>query len=565
MKSNKLWNVISESEFKCVMNDVFSDVADVLRNTLGPYGATTIIENVGDYHITKDGLNVLKNIRFEDPMYNNIMSLITRISIQVVYQVGDGSTSAIVAANNIINQFNENADLISKYRPSELLELIQKCVDTIVAKLYANAISVKSDNNYDDIRKIAHIATNGNTEIADIIADIYDKTNNPAIDFSESKTNETTYEIINGYTNSISYIDPIFATGDDGVCAIHGGKNRILLFDHKIDMDTLGYISKAAQYAARQNSRLVVIAPTYDKFLLEHIKATIIPEFKARQTSTVVYCRIPLLNNMSHNMYNDFSVLCDATIMREKYDIPEDEYEKFEPEEFLGQVDSIDIGPKTTTINGFIKRNENMYKIICDDAKSKYDDLLEKYENIGIGDTEIYEARIRLSKLTCRMGTIRVGGNTPLAKRATYDLVDDAVKACSSAFKYGYNVGGGLAVVYAIDNIMNDDTFNISEDERNIYGIIRTAFTGLFKAVLANKYVDDENIRNNIFDSVIAHSKDTGENCGYDLITDSISNDIINSCRTDIEILRGAVSVVSLITTSNQYISVRPRRSDIEE
>ena len=98
-KSN--WNVISEEEFKTRIRDVFERVADSLSKTLGPYGSTTIIEKYGEMHITKDGWQVLKNIRFDNAIDNNILMMLTRISAQVVIKVGDGSTSSIIAANEI--------------------------------------------------------------------------------------------------------------------------------------------------------------------------------------------------------------------------------------------------------------------------------------------------------------------------------------------------------------------------------------------------------------------------------------------------------------------------------
>lgn len=550
MEFNNKWNVIREDDFKTGLKMVFDQVADALTNTLGPYGTTTIIEKYGEHHITKDGFQVLKSINYADPILNNFLMLLFRISAQVVIQVGDGSTSSIVAANEIIKTFDEHKEVTSKYRPKELLDIISKCVDNIVGRLYTNATPITPDNNFEEIRKIAYISTNGNAEISDMIVDIYRKTNNPTIEFVESKTDETSHDIIDGYTGEITYLDTIFATRDDGMCTINGA--HVLMFDHKIDIENaMHLISEGAKLAAATNKRLVVIAPAYDKLLLEHIRRQVNIEYKARGTSTVVYCRASLISNMSHIMYNDFAVMCGAQIITERYG--DDAVKENEVNEYIGYVDSMEIGAKTTLIRGFAKRSEELYKSICRDAEIKFNETRKKYENMGIIDTELNDTKNRMTKLKCSMGTIRVGGKSTLEKKALYDLVEDAVRACESAYRYGYNVGGNLTILYIVTDILREN--NVTENEKQIYTIIRDGFLKVFEHVLSNKYGSDTSTKN-IIDAIITRYNETHEQIGYDLITDSFSEDIINSCRTDIEILRGALSVISLIETSNQYISI---------
>lgn len=553
MEFNTACNVIPEEDFKKGLRTVFNQVASMLTKTLGPYGTTTIIEQLGEHHVTKDGFTVLKNIDYRDPTLKNFLMLLLRISGQVVVQVGDGSTSSIVAADEIIKAFDADKTFIEKFRPRDLLDIINKCVDTISAKLYANAtrIDTDSDNMWNEIYRIAHISTNGDDDVAKMIADIIDKTKNPTIEFVESKTDTTSYEIIDGYTSNICYFDTVFATRDDGMCVIDGA--NVLMFDYKIDMEKdLPLISQAAVLSARENKRLVVVAPAYDRYLLERIRRDITMELKARGTSVCVYCRVPLINNMSHVMYNDFAVLCGAQVINERYD---DDAIKIEDiQDYMGYVAHAEINGKSTLIRGFEKRDDAMYEKCLLDATMKHNELATKYRDMGIIDTDLTEAKNRLTKLRCSMGVIKVGGKSSLERKSRYDLVEDAVRATESAVKYGYNVGGNLAIVYTIYNILSD-TPDLSDDEVKIYTMISDAFTNVFKRVLNNKYADDNTV-DGVIGRVMNEYKDSGEQVGYDLITDSFSNDIINSCRTDIEILRGAFSVISLLITSNQYIAI---------
>ena len=134
-----------------------------------------------------------------------------------------------------------------------------------------------------------------------------------------------------------------------------------------------------------------------------------------------------------------------------------------------------------------------------------------------------------------------------MERTALYDLVDDAVKACESAFTHGYNMGGNLIIPSAINSITTT-----SANEIIILDLLNNAFRDVFKAVLSNKYtsIDDEAINSMIERSI-------AEGATYNLITNQYDKNVINSCLTDIEILKATTSIVSLIVTSNQYLTIK--------
>lgn len=540
-------NVISESEFRKRTRAVFNFVSNALTNTLGPYGSTTIIEQYGEMHITKDGFQVLKNIKFDNPIDNNILLLLLRISAQVVIKVGDGSTSSIVAANSILKEFEQIQDSLVDVRPKDLINLLNKCVKKVTEYIYDNAHKINK-STFDEIYKIAFVATNGDENISKIIQKIYQETDNPSIEYVQSKTDETTYEIItNGYKANITYIDTIFTNTDTGICEITNP--ALIMFNHKVDLDTsYPIIQDAMRLASSNNRRLVVIAPNYDQFLLEKIKNDTMAEYRIRGTSNIVYTRVGLVNNLSHELYNDFSVMAGGEIITEQI---ASDFNAEKLYDFMGEVDSIIINNKTTFIKGFSKRNINMYNKIVEDAESKYNALEEEYRNKGIIDTKLNEVKQRATKLKGSMGIISVGGYSTLEKKANYDLVEDAIKACESAYKHGYNVGGSLIIPYTIGNILSEVT---DENERIIYKMMYNAFINVYKTVLRNKYATNDFDYESIINRCLFNELD--ELKCYNLITEEYSGDIINSCITDIEILKATVSIVSLLTSSNQYISI---------
>jgi chaperonin GroEL (HSP60 family) len=217
---------------------------------------------------------------------------------------------------------------------------------------------------------------------------------------------------------------------------------------------------------------------------------------------------------------------------------------------YIGQVEKISIGPDTTLIKGFFNRNDGMYELAIRDAKSKYAKLEQTHQELNIVDSQLYEVKKRLSKLKGIMGVIHVGGQSGLEKTSNFDLVEDAVKACESAYNYGYNIGGNLIIPISIGKLLKEK-YSDESHERVVLSLLYQAFIDVFTKVLENKFTEatTEELE------AIARQAVNKQQC-YDLIKDVYSSDVINPCHTDIEILRAATSIVSLLLSSNQYISI---------
>ena len=546
------WNVVDDNTFKNRICTVFKQVSDALSKTLGPYGSTTIIEKFGEMYITKDGWQVLKAIRFDSPIDNNIMMMLVRIATQVVLKVGDGSTSSIVAANNLLDKLN-NDDVLSTMRPKEFIDILDECVDIISKEIYKNANKVDTES-FDEIYKLAYISTNGDEEISNIIRDIYKQTKNPSIDYVKSKDETTRYEIVNGYKADIGYLDSIFSTQDDGNAVIDNP--FVVVFNYKIDTgNSLKFIGKCVEYSVRRNRRLVVVAPAYDKYLVDYIRQQVIADIRSNGYSHTIYTRASLVSNLSHDLYNDFIVMCGANALNEEY-LDNLDFSTIDDNlinDYIGEVERFTVNDKTTLVEGFVRRNENMYDKVINDAYAKYMKLEQESTERSIIDTTLNGLKQRLAKLKGSMGIIHVGGYTTIEKGANYDLVEDAVRACESAYNHGYNIGGSLIIPCMINKIlkeMRDDDPNYNNKSR-ILRLIQDSFIEVFERVMMNKSEDIE------YDELIETC--IKNNTCYDLVREEYSNEIINSCITDIEILKAAVSIISLLISSNQYISIQTK------
>jgi chaperonin GroEL (HSP60 family) len=169
----------------------------------------------------------------------------------------------------------------------------------------------------------------------------------------------------------------------------------------------------------------------------------------------------------------------------------------------------------------------------------------ETHRQLGVVSSDLYDLKQRLSKLKGSMGIINVGGNSTLEKTSNFDLVEDAVKACESAYNYGYNIGGNLIIPICINELLNDPYSGFSKDEINMMNLLGNAFAQVFYKVIGNKYSIDSVETHNMISDII-HKCITTKKC-YNLITDTYSDDVINSCFTDIEILKAATSIVALL------------------
>src|SRR5699024_388622 len=203
-------NVIDEEEYKERITLLFEDVANKLSKTLGPFGATTVLDKVGDVMLSKDGWQVLKKLAYMDEVQNTLLGLIVKIAHQVVMRVGDGSTTSVVGANQLLKQIDQIAK-VSNLRPKQLLDTLEYIVEDVCETIQSNATPINKEGDLDEIYKLALVSTNGDKEIAEMIRTIYKETGNPAIEFNKSKSSVTTFEVINGYKlQFMTYIDRIF-------------------------------------------------------------------------------------------------------------------------------------------------------------------------------------------------------------------------------------------------------------------------------------------------------------------------------------------------------------------
>lgn len=576
-------NVYEEKDFKNQFLMVFKTMSEILSKTLGPYGSSTMIDELKNYCVTKDGFHVLKNLKFADFKQNRIHSILFSISHQMVTKVGDGSTSAVVAAYNFLNEMIEYSYSHKNIRPKEINERIQEIVDELCNIISKNATPVNNENLIDVVTRITNIATNENKKYTEMIREIYSKLGaNCTINISDSKIYEDGIEYEDGVYSTESYlIDPLYHNRENQNITNDCG---ILMFDHVLDLDTWTMFQVAFNhYCYPENRTLIVIAPGYDQFLLDKIRKDAYADVKTYEGRSKVLFRTIFLKNTLYkpimkDMFNDLSALLGATIYRpadtkewaewiREYnkectkarsegamrapEFPQDMIEDIG--KHIGYCDQAIMGDRISSFKGFTNKNTALFNSFYQAAKFNLEAEEERALSSDSIDNKVFDARTRFNKITCKSATINVSGNNRLEMSINVDAVDDAVKACSSAIKYGYNQGCNLAIIEAIDKLKaNKDIEEDSLDSHILEGL-RDAFINVYKTVLRNGIEDVDMV-----EAIVNTSIETGYKC-YDLATHKFDNEghIINSCRTDIEILKGAIAMVAVVLSCNQYISER--------
>lgn len=221
---------------------------------------------------------------------------------------------------------------------------------------------------------------------------------------------------------------------------------------------------------------------------------------------------------------------------------------------FIGRCDKIKISNKTIEFGGFPYKDNEMAELHYNNAVAMLNKEFEMVENSRYVHKEYMYAMERMAHLSCKSAIIDVGGNSELDKSMNDDALDDAIKACESVVKHGYVHGNNIAIFKAICDYSKclDDKFTYE-----FLNALREAFLKTITSIYQNK--TPEFTRDKVEDIII---ECIDKSSSFDLITEKYTDDIINSCRTDIEILKGSIAMVTMMLSANQYISIYVEEKD---
>jgi chaperonin GroEL len=549
-------NVVNKDILTKQIEETLVSISDYLALSLGPNGSTTIIERSDrNHYTTKDGFTILKNIRIGDNIGNTILDLIKRISDELVFKVGDGSTSAIIAAKELyfsLKRFEEKHKLRSK----DLIDLLKSCSEDIINGIQQISKKLTIDDK-ELIKNIAGVSLNNDFHMGSMIQEIYEKiTESGFINVKMSDTNKTHYQILNGFELGTGYLDPIFKNSSSGECILKNAD--VFLIDGKIDSSFIDNLNKILiRYLTIESNPeripLVIIAGGLDEEAKIFLRRTFL-HLQQKEAPKLFNIIIPdIYTDKGRDIFDDLAISLNAHPYKKDLGIA---FDIGEMDEMVGKTKEVISSIWTTTIylnnitsdihNEILKEKKEEITLMLKSMNDKFD---------AKSEIEKFHLSKRLAMLEGnRLATIFVGGETDFEKECNKFLIDDAVSACKSAFKYGYVLGCNLAITIVTRSLlvtyMNTNKFDTKSD---MLLEIFDAFKRLFITVFKNKYNREEDLSmiEDIFDKCVHND------IAYDLINEGYTdNKIINSAQTDIEILRATVSIISLIYSSNLFISV---------
>lgn len=593
-------NIIPEDEYLDTLTAIADVASDMVVKTLGPHGKTTMLHDGVFTYPTKDGWNVLKSLRWNDPIFNTLYGVLRQVSFDLVSKVGDGTTSAFVGATvfmHYIKEYIKQGD----FRQSEFLNNLNEVADSIIENL-TNSKYVKKidlDGDFSDIYRIAEVSSNGNTKLAEMIQKIYQETNNPNIYVTLDPSDKLSYTIQKGYKLDCYVLQQkLYRNGEDGT---YGESNPmdIFIFDHNVGFQNhQTIISAIARYSNAHGRPVMIMAPHFDDVLLNVLSTQMQSLAQQGQIPNILLVQVPLSMDIHRKYLSDVVLLTNSQVLDyakvsafnalvHNLDHPDekiedallntDQYMDKTPQDILGMcagmTRKIIAGEKYLLIQEYeTVVNEKIYKNTINDVKEEYLELKRKVEkNSSPLQKEYMDAYQHYTKLSGNLGVILVGGTSDLEKHCLKDSVDDAVLACRSAYDNGYIRGLNLATMNVIKNIMcnkiNNPEGSTTVDHMHIYQMVYDVFFTMSMKVLENK--NPNTVKSNIIlpdeSSMIMSNEEilnyaVENELGFDLVHDKLMTDkdcyIVNSIKTDIEVLKGMISIVSTMLTSNQFLSI---------
>ena len=502
-------------------------LANAVKVTLGPKGRNVVIEDgFGQVTITKDGVSVAKEINLKDRLQNIGANMVKEVASKTNELAGDGTTTATVLAQAIVEEGLKN--VTAGANPIHLKEGIDQAVKIVSAYLIGESIAVK--DSVETIKQVASISANNDSIIGGLIAEGFSKVGaTGVITVEESKTAETSIEVIQGMSFDRGYLSPYFVTNKDkGVVEYENA--RILITDGKIN--SFKSLIPLLEASMEQNIPLLIIADDIDNESLSNVVVN-----RLRGNIKVVIVKAPGYGDRRKAILEDMAIYTGGVLVSDETGVKLEDMTV----DMLGSCNSIKIDKDNTLILSDGANQESLNARI-NQLKSLLSKATIHYDKVKLEE--------RLAKLTSGVAVIKVGAASELEAKEKKDRVDDALHATKAALEEGIVVGGGVALLKA--SLYLDTPDNITNaDVRTGVNIIKSALRAPIRTILHNAGLEATGIIYDILGSKVA-------NYGYDAknneFVDMIKAGIIDPKKVTRVALENAASVAGMILTTETVL-----------
>ena len=516
-------------DVRAQMKEGADALANAVKVTLGPKGRNVVIEKkYGAPQITKDGVTVAKEIELEDKFANMGAQMVKEVAAKTNDQAGDGTTTATVLAQAIINVGLKN--VTAGANPMDLKRGIDKAVAAVVENLRAQSQEVGED--YAKIEQVGTISANNDNYIGKLIADAMAKVKKDGvITVEEAKGTETEVKVVEGMQFDRGYISPYFMTNGDKMEAVLENP-YVLLTDKKIS--AMKDLLPVLEPIAREGKSLLIVAEDVDGEALTTLVVN-----KLRGTLKIAAVKAPGFGDRRKEMLQDIAVLTGGAVISEERGFS---LENTTPD-MLGKAEKVVVTKdNTTVVNGAgapeaIAERAALIRTQIEATKSDYDK--EKLQE-------------RLGKLAGGVAVLYVGAATEVEMKEKKDRVEDALSATRAAVEEGIVPGGGVAYIRASEAIKALKGDN--EDETTGIHIVARAIEEPLRQIAANAGVEGSVIINKIREA----SGDFGYNARTDEYVNMFEAGVIDPTKVSRVALENAASVAGMFLTTECAIADIP-------
>lgn len=566
-------NIVPKEKLREVQLNTLQVLADVLSKTAGPMGSNTQLLHSNRYdEYTKDGHNVLSQIKFYHPLENAIQQEMKEVTRYIVKTVGDGTTSAVLLSNEIFRAMCE-LDKELNIAPYKMMKLFKEIVDEMIVSIRAN----KRECTLDDIYNITMIATNGNTEVANSLKEIYAQFGMDVfIDVAASNTTDHIVKSYDGLTLDIGYPTPAYINKATNPKDPEAGKAsirnpKIYAFEDPIDtpemlafLDTIINANIIAPIIKRTSNYVptVILVPSISRDcikILEELETTLysVGEDVERKPPILIITNA----RVREEQYRDIVMLCGAPTIKKFID-PEIQKAAIERgdapsiETILDWCGSADLVEADATNTKFVNPKDmftvdengnrvfsNTYRNLLNYIEQELEVAYKNNEDNSVTGN----LKRRLNSLKTNLVEYLIGGITVTDRDSLRDLVEDAVLNCRSAARNGVGYGANFEALRVINKLSDEYTDDANKIAVSIYNAYWLCLMNLYKSVEPDKNKAGDMISDSL-------KKDMPIN----LATMEYDGKVICSIETDVAILEVISKVIMVMFTANQALIESP-------
>ena len=509
------------TEVRSKMKDGADALANAVKVTLGPKGRNVVIDKkFGAPQVTKDGVTVAKEISLEDQFENMGAQMVKEVASKTNEQAGDGTTTATVLAQGIINVGIKN--VTAGANPMDLKRGIDKAVAAVVADLRKQSQPVGDD--YSKIEQVGTVSANNDGYIGKLIAEAMSKVKTDGvITVEEAKGIETEVKVVEGMQFDRGYISPYFMTNGEKMEAVLNNPS-ILITDKKIS--TMNDLLPILEPIAREGKDLLIIADDVDGEALTTLVVN-----KLRGTLKVAAIKAPGFGDRRKEMLQDIAIMTGGTVVAEDRGFS---LETATPD-MLGHAEKATISKDSSVIVGGAGKKEEIAERAA---------LLRKQYETSTSDYEKERLLERIGKLCGGVAVIYVGAATEVEMKEKKDRVEDALNATRAAVEEGYLPGGGVAYIRAVKALegMKGD----NDDETTGIHIVAKAIEEPLRTIAENAGVDGSVIVQKIKEG----KGDFGYNARTDEYVKMYEAGVIDPTKVARVVLENAASVAGMFLTT---------------